>query len=245
MRPNIKSTDWLPMELNDIICKIEESELTPVKTIFYIENVNDGDIFIEENIDEFIKCVKALNIQVIFVYAAEFEENQFFYKSDEILYNNSENIDLTLFDASLNLYRRYIGEHCHYELASAMGNRMIRTSIDVDWWNNFYEIRCKVMDKIKKREDENAYKMEKQREEETERHKKFFTNISARLDELADEEEFCAYVLKGKQTLKNIIGYASIRIPELGQVHSTTLKSLIGDLAAKIRGRNEFKNSKK
>ena len=129
------------MTNEELFVTIKAAGLTPVPIRNEGDNENVSRAFFQGGLDQFFATAKELGAKVIFVEPTALEDWLFTYNPAE--YNEDdpnavdEDIDLTSVSASLDKYKRYLGQDYTFFLSAKGGAADLHYIIDQGWVEQF------------------------------------------------------------------------------------------------------------
>jgi hypothetical protein len=228
------------MNFARIIEFFKAENIKVVRVLRPTEDKDSLDIIIEDDLSEFLVCLNAFELPIAFIYIETFEEHDF--ETESNIDGNDGPINLVSIDSKLKSFAKHVGESCLFELSAPIGNRMIKTIITTEWWDEFNDIKNKALQYIKEQEEKFFQRIEQEREAESEKQGRNISSLLKKLRAMSKDEKFCDFVLTNRQSQRAILIYAVELLPELSDLDEKILKDEIAKLADKIRVKKILKS---
>jgi hypothetical protein len=179
------------------------------------------------SLQEYVSALKALKIEVVFVYVEELAAEDFLYAQDEDA-DDLEDVadeDLRLESPELQRYDKWVGEVGRLSLYADTRTTALTYIIDNDWYGEFLEhrdIACDSMER-KRGDVQNGRAQAEARK---------LSEIESALSSLIDDKQFTRL-----RTQKAMLAYAKEHVPGLEDIDAGMLRTAISDLAAMAQAR--------
>lgn len=195
-------------------------------------------------LSDFIKSVKSLNENVVFVSILKFDESDFTYtpESDNGIFDEDEYleevipqpIDLSKILPKIHDYRKYLDRECAFELSVFFKNRVLKYCQAEEWWLQFQELRDNAIEQIVGQEDVRRKKLG---EENIQRNQELLDKLST----LIEDSDFVRLFTRKGATQRAMKSYALEAIPELQELNPELLSYGIQELNDSIRVKKTLK----
>jgi hypothetical protein len=179
------------------------------------------------SLQEYVSALKALKIEVAFVYAEKLEAEDFLYAQDEGVDDLEEvaDGDLRFESPELKRYDKWVGEVGRLSLYAETKTAALTYIIDNDWYAEFLEHREIACDSIEQKRGD-------VRSERAQVAARELSEIESSLSSLIDDKQFTRL-----RTQKAMLAYAKEHIPGLEGLDADTLRAAISNLAAMAQAR--------
>jgi hypothetical protein len=179
------------------------------------------------SLQEYVSALKALKIEVVFVYVEKLEAEDFLYAQDEGV-DDLEDVadeDLRFDSPELKRYDKLVGEVGRLSLYAETKTAALTYIIDNDWYTEFLEHRYIACDSMEQKRGD----VQRERAQAAARK---LSEIESSLSSLIDDKQFTRL-----RTQKAMLAYAKEHIPGLEDLDADTLRAAISNLAAMAQAR--------
>ena len=201
--------------------------------ILLIEIEDLGDRFeakglrVSGSLQDYVSALKALKIEVVFVYVEKLEAEDFLYAQDEGVDDLEDvaDVDLRLESLELKRYDEWMGEVGRLLLYAETRTTALTYIIDNDWYGEFLEHRNIAYDSLERKRGD-------VHNERAHAEAMKLSEIESALKSLIDDKKFTRL-----RTQKAMLAYAKEHISGLEDIDATMLRTAISDLAAMVQAR--------
>jgi hypothetical protein len=179
------------------------------------------------SLQEYVSALKALKIEVVFVYVEKLEAEDFLYAQDEGVddLDDVADEDLRFESPELKRYDKWVGEVGRISLYAETKTAALTYIIDNDWYTELLEQRDIACDSMEQKRGD----VQSERDRAAARK---LSEIESSLSSLLDDKQFTRL-----RTQKAMLAYAKEHIPGLEDLDPDTLRAAISNLAATAQAR--------
>jgi hypothetical protein len=201
--------------------------------ILLIEIEDLGDRFeakglrVSGSLQDYLSALKALKIEVVFVYVEKLEAEDFLYAQDEGVDDLEDvaDVDLRLESPDLKRYDEWMGEVGRLLLYAEARTTALTYIIDNDWYGEFLEHRNIAYDSLERKRGD-------VHNERAHAEAMKLSEIKSSLKSLIDDKKFTRL-----RTQKAMLAYAKEHISGFEDIDASMLRTAISDLAAMVQAR--------
>ncbi|MCK9464153.1 MAG: hypothetical protein M0R80_31420 [Proteobacteria bacterium] len=190
------------------------------------------NLVMEGDLEDFIKSVKVLNENVVFINVSKLEEDDFIYELERYdeLSGEDTTIDYRLSDVlhKIKDFETYIGQDCKFELSVFFKNQVLLFNQDEKWWTQFETLRGEAIGKIKDREN---LRIGKLGEEISQKQQVLLDKLKTLITDIS----FVRLATRKNTTQLDMRTYAREAIPELRDLNEESFKQGLQQLRSEIK----------